>query len=492
MTNTIKARWDDAFQAADKTQKLTSATRSALKSAIAEHGLWSDLRTLMLQGRNTGQLTKDELLTVAHILEIRVDGLSVDAADNTDAATLDDATLAHNTVETATDASYTPSLDAAMTVARDALDNLRPFMSDKVIGPLENAIAHVALAAKDDISNVVPIAPVPAGSLPQAKPVTREKAQSLFPIKSPSLCKRDVRVWDAVDAPRIDRAFVFQDDLLEDVLVALERSDTIWLAGPKGTGKTSLPREIAARTKRPCVRIAHHRTTEPVELIGSMYPASNGGVEWKDGVLTAAIRRAGTIIILDEPTFCRAGVLALYQTLLDHRFLTLAEHGGEVVPCAQGVTFVIADNTAGNGDATGRYSDTNNMNAAFLDRAAKILSVDYLPRGLEIQALMAKAGCDQNMAETIVDFAAKTRKAGEQGDITEGLSFRRMVAFAHDMLDGIDARRAFKNCIINHAPADDAVAINELAKAHLNFNKLTGKPAVSTGKAAGDFESVSL
>ncbi|MDA4629516.1 AAA family ATPase, partial [Escherichia coli] len=83
----------------------------------------------------------------------------------------------------------------------------------------------------------------------------------------------------------------------------------------KGTGKTSLPREIAARTKRPCVRIAHHRTTEPVELIGSMYPASNGGVEWKDGVLTAAIRRAGTIIILDEPTFCRAGVLALYQTL---------------------------------------------------------------------------------------------------------------------------------------------------------------------------------
>ena len=120
MTNTIKARWDDAFQAADKTQKLTSATRSALKSAIAEHGLWSDLRTLMLQGRNTGQLTKDELLTVAHILEIRVDGLSVDAADNTDAATLDDATLAHNTVETATDASYTPSLDAAMTVARDA------------------------------------------------------------------------------------------------------------------------------------------------------------------------------------------------------------------------------------------------------------------------------------------------------------------------------------------------------------------------------------
>ncbi|MCE3543747.1 hypothetical protein LXJ56_26555, partial [Escherichia coli] len=68
--------------------------------------------------------------------------------------------------------------------------------------------------------------------------------------------------------------------------------------------------------------------------------------------------------------------------------------------CAQGVTFVIADNTAGNGDATGRYSDTNNMNAAFLDRAAKILSVDYLPRGLEIQALMAKAGCDQNMAET--------------------------------------------------------------------------------------------
>lgn len=514
--------------------KLSNDARTALKNAISSHPAWNTYRRDVLGGMNTGNMTKQQLFDAAAQFGIDIHALAA-AADTAAAsaaafpmATAAAAIAAQNThdavmaetgdkeaakaaaekaaaeafvaADTTKDeplhddeTSETPILDKAIADAKSVLDHVSPFLGDKLRQPLENAIAHLALAAKDEVANVVPLVPVAPGSLPQAKPVSQETAGKLFDVKSPTLKSRKIRVWDAKDAPRSDKDFAFVDDLLEDMLVAFERCDTVWLAGPKGTGKTSLPREIAARTKRPCVRIAHHRTTEPVELIGSMYPSENGGVEWKDGVLTAAIRRAGTIIILDEPTFCRAGVLALYQTLLDHRFLTLAENGGEVVPVAQGVVFVIADNTAGNGDNTGRYADTNSMNAAFLDRAAKILKVDYLPRAKEIEVLQAKTGCNVEAAETIVDFAAKTRKAGEQGDITEGLSFRRMVALANDIQDGIAARRAFQNCVLNHAPADDAVSLNELAKAHLDFKKLDGgKPQPSNSKAASQFDPVSL
>jgi len=535
--------------------KLTNETRAAIKSLIAKHPAWDRYRRDVLGGMNTGGMNKQQLLDTAAAFNIDVERVAGDVASGVwqaeqikieqeknamaAVAILDDtgaqaaaaianaAQVAYDTVfietgdknaarnaasvaadraskaadtqgaaSVATDSgdntSETPILDSAIAKARDVLDKFTPFLGDKIKTPLADAISHLAIAARDEIANVIPL-PVNPGAAPHAKPQHLAKVGDLFAVSDANLKRRQIRVWDAKDAPRPDRNFAFVDSLLEDMIVAIERQDTIWLAGPKGTGKTSLPREIAARTKRPCVRIAHHRTTEPVELIGSMYPSENGGVEWKDGVLTAAIRKPGTIIILDEPTFCRAGVLALYQTLLDHRFLTLAENGGEVVPVAQGVVFVIADNTAGNGDDTGRYSDTNTMNAAFLDRAAKILRVDYLPSDMETELLANKTGIAIDIARMIVDFANVTRKAGEQGDISEGVSFRRMVALANDLTDGISARRAFRNCVLNHATADDAVALNELAKAHLDFKKLNnGAPEPSDSAAAQQFDSVSL
>ncbi len=490
--------------------KLSNAARSALKNAISSHPAWNAYRHDVLAGMNTGNMSKQQLLDAAAAFSIDVAAVALpadtaatlNAAGETVAADLSTADNVETpAIEAAdsddaetVDVTATPILDGAIAKARDILADVTPFLGDKLREPLEDAISHLALAARDEIANVAPVIPLAPGALPQPKPVAQQTAGALFGVKSGSVASRPVRIWNAPDAPRMDKDFAFDGALLEDLLVAIERGDTVWLAGPKGTGKTSLPREIAARTHRPCVRIAHHRTTEPVELIGSMYPAENGGVEWKDGVLTAAIRRAGTIIILDEPTFCRAGVLALYQTLLDHRFLTLAEHGGEVVPVAQGVVFVIADNTAGNGDSTGRYADTNTMNAAFLDRAAKILHVDYLPAGKEIEVLQAKTGCTFEAAETIVEFAGKTRRAGEQGDISEGLSFRRMIALANDIQDGIDVRRAFTNCVLHHAPADDAVALNELAKAHLDFKKLgaAANRARQESAAASQFSDAAL
>ena len=140
-------------------------------------------------------------------------------------------------------ASETPILDSAIAKARDVLDKFTPFLGDKIKTPLADAISHLAIAARDEIANVIPL-PVNPGAAPHAKPQHLAKVGDLFAVSDANLKRRQIRVWDAKDAPRPDRNFAFVDSLLEDMLVAIERQDTIWLAGPKGTGKTSARPEL--------------------------------------------------------------------------------------------------------------------------------------------------------------------------------------------------------------------------------------------------------
>lgn len=492
MTDTLtslKMRWDASVSQADTSPRLDNETRNAIKTAVSKHPEWNKFRHLVLDGRNTGQLTKAELLRTAWVLNIALNSETVEAS----AAVAPEPETEPETNNTPEPVAAPASVYSAASAVQASVNTLRPFLSDKLVTDLDGKVQALVSAAQDAADNAAPAAVAPSGELPFAKPVSQEKASSLFGLRDKVFTDMSLRVWDAQDAPRPDSDFVFQADLLQDALVSIERNRTIWLAGPAGTGKTTLPREIAARLRRPCVRIAHDRTTEPVELIGGRFPSTDGGTEWRDGVLTAAIRRPGTIIILDEPTFCRAGVLSTYQTLLDHRFLVLKENGGERVDVARGVTFVIADNTGGNGDASGRYADTQMMNAAFIDRASKILRVDYLPAKLEVQALMSRSKCKDAFAETVVDFANLTRKAAANGEATAGLSFRRLVEFAIDVDAGIPAQRAFENCVLNQLPEDDFVCVNELAKVHLDFaaleNAASGKAPVNVSKAGQAFDN---
>ena len=88
---------------------------------------------------------------------------------------------------------------------------------------------------------------------------------------------------------------------------AFEAGETVWFAGPAGAGKTTMAKEYAALTGRGFVRIGFNHSTEMIDLIGQPEPQpanENGGVKmvWRDGVFTRAIRRAGTVILLDELT----------------------------------------------------------------------------------------------------------------------------------------------------------------------------------------------
>jgi cobaltochelatase CobS len=104
------------------------------------------------------------------------------------------------------------------------------------------------------------------------------------------------------------------------------------------------------------------------------------------------MRAPGTIILIDELTIAPAGVQAIIQLVADdHRSITLPT--GEVVKAADGVMFVVADNTNGAGDEGGLYAGTNISNVALVTRFKRMIHVDYLTVQKEAEALSNHTSC---------------------------------------------------------------------------------------------------
>lgn len=319
----------------------------------------------------------------------------------------------------------------------------------------------------------------PAKTVEVEKIVTVEKvveieaaAEHLRPSHQPSVvgtvevAGHNMEKWDAPDAPSEDKHYSWPAGT-RVALTKIKRQQPIFLAGPAGTGKTTFAEQVAAVSGRPFVRISCHEQTDGPTLVGMTVPDGKGGVRWQDGQLTKAIRRAGTIILIDEPSTARAGAMMILQAILEPNGRIHIEQTGEVVRRAPGVTFILADNTAGHGDETGQYEATRRMNRATLDRMAATILIDYLPKNDEIRVLMNRSGIGRADAEKLVSYAILSRDAARKGNLTHGVGLRRLIAWAEAMVDGITTKESFAVCVLNAAAPDDREGLRQLAEVHL-------------------------
>ena len=290
-----------------------------------------------------------------------------------------------------------------------------------------------------------------------------------------------VNVCDYADAPAIDPDYSWNLSALAEIAAQDTAGLNAWVYGPAGTGKTEGVKQYAARLRRPFVRIAIERTTEPAELIGQEMPAKGGGMVWTDGKLTRAFRIPHCVILIDEPTLLRSGSLAVIMTALDMREIYLPT--GETVKAAQGVFVVAADNTAGTGDDTGRYVDTAPLNAAFLDRFAFKTPFEFLPVGQETTMLAARTGLPVQAAKIMVEYAAVTRSNADSGKLTMGVTTRRLLAWARTVRAGINSAKAFQSAIVTGAAPEDREALMGLATA-----SLTSQHALIDGMTRGTID----
>lgn len=276
-----------------------------------------------------------------------------------------------------------------------------------------------------------------------------------------------LNVYDAPDAPAKDARYIWPDESAA-VISQIRRGHAVFMYGPAGTGKTSFAKQLAATWGRPFVRISCDDQTEASTLTGMTVPDGEGGVKWQDGQLTAAIRRPGTVILVDEPSVARPGALFVLQAVLDDdKRLHIAETG-ETVDVAPDVIFILADNTNGTGDTTGAYEATRRLNRAFLDRSGVTVRLDYMPADREAAAIVSHTGCTNKIADALVRLAGLSRRSATDGKVSHGIGIRRLFALAELISDGVKPEMAFQMAVLETAPHDDKEHLRQLWTANIN------------------------
>jgi len=366
----------------------------------------------------------------------------------------------------------------AKAVIDDALAPYGAHITTYLAEHLRAALAPIAEAATRGPRTVTKTVRAPAFSADAGAGETivnvtkRETLRALFGFKSReggkayahALDNCRVAVCDYFDAPAFDRDYVWPVNFAATLGIADATGQNAWFAGDAGVGKTEGVRQYAALTKRPFFRVPFNRTAEPMDLLGETGLVEGKSV-WKDRAFTRAFRTPFAVVLLDEPCLLRSGTLAFVQTALDTRVLHLPT--GEDVQCAEGVMFVVCDNSLGVGDDSGRYVDVAPVNAAFLDRFAYREEIKFLDPADEAVMISRRTGLALDAVTPMIAYASLTRENARSGKLTLGLTPRRLLAWARAVVAGLQSARAFDMCVINGSSPEDLECLRVLAETGL-------------------------
>jgi MoxR-like ATPase len=278
-----------------------------------------------------------------------------------------------------------------------------------------------------------------------------------------------VDIWNAPDAPAIDPNFVWTESILKHLLLSQQTGDNVWFGGEKGTGKSETAKQFAARTGRSFTRINFHKYTTTEDYAGAV-GLENGATVFKRGAFLTAFTTPSSIVLLDEISNCDAGELATLNGFLEPN--SAVNFGGQVHRRAQGVLVFAADNTLTNGDASGRYSGTRQMNSSLADRFARVIKFEFLPRDQEVEALVRHTGCHQALACHVVDAITAARAKVDSGDIIDAPSIRSALAFIRS-LNMLSVDEAWESAITSRQPAESRAALDVIKAAYINKHDIS-------------------
>ncbi|NKX37673.1 AAA domain-containing protein [Rhodobacteraceae bacterium R_SAG4] len=230
--------------------------------------------------------------------------------------------------------------------------------------------------------------------------------------------------------PEVDKSYVFEIDLLKKCIMALTINTPMLLWGMHGTGKTSIVQQVAARTRRPCIRSNHTLNMEESHVLGQ-WIVKDGETQFQLGPLAFAML-FGLIYIADEYDMAPPSVVAVYQPVMEGQGLIIKDappHLRKITPHPD-FRFFATGNTNGCGDETGLYQGTMMQNAANYSRFGITVEVHYMSEQIEENILRAKAGIPAPAAKKIVKFANDVRKSFRDGKISMTISPREMISAA--------------------------------------------------------------
>ena len=460
--------------------QLLSIPVGKIIGATTAHGAPSNLNTKLdrvtwlVEQINAGKLTIAQVQNATPVIQssTTVDNTKVDAIEAV-------ANRAHAYALQGLDA--TRALDGSVAAIAGDVSNMRITLDQmakaqavssvddtKVAADVASAIAKAFAPFKQAVIDAGAQAAVAATV--SATVVDRKTALDVFGIDVLDVHGKQVMVdlWDAPDTPAIDPNFVWSQSILEYLLLAQDNSESLWFGGEKGTGKSETAKQFAARTGRAFTRINFHKYTTTEDYIGSV-GLENGATVFKRGAFLTAFTSPSTVILLDEISNCDAGELAPLNGLLEVN--SAVNIGGQLQRRAQGVLVFAADNTLTNGDASGRYAGTRQMNSSLADRFAHVVTFEFLPRDQEVDALVRHTGCHQALACHVVDAINAARAKVDTGDIIDAPSIRSALAFIRG-LSVLSVDQAWRSAITARQPAESRAALDAIKAAYINENDI--------------------
>lgn len=245
----------------------------------------------------------------------------------------------------------------------------------------------------------------------------------------PIMIKRFARTkgHDEEFIPDVDDGFVYDIDILKNILLGLDLNIPVLLWGHAGTGKSSFFEQVSARTNRPLIRVQHTINTEESHIVGQ-WTVRDGATVFELGPLAVAMK-SGHIYMADEYDFAMPSVLSVYQSVLEGKSLVIKEADAvnRVIKPHPNFRFVATGNTNGSGDETGLYQGTNMQNSANYDRFGICCKVNYMAKPMEIRIVVNQSGIDKEDAKRLVDFAGAVREAYDAGKISATISPRALI-----------------------------------------------------------------
>jgi len=233
---------------------------------------------------------------------------------------------------------------------------------------------------------------------------------------------------------------VFTDPFLNKILRYAFKKH-ILIEGEKGGGKTYTISKWVDSVGIPNVFVAGHEGMEASDLLGSVFPATDGTLIWKDGAVTEAFRKAQkepTVLFFDELLRVPARELNLLvgaltpnargeYVLRTNRIIEVVDGIGteEVLKVPSGNLWVIGTTNVGAG------YQVDDIDEALSDRFRsfiKELTDD------EIKKILSSKTSNTDIVNKLFTFYKFMKKAYEEGNLTRVINLRHLTE-ALDLAD---------------------------------------------------------
>jgi len=186
--------------------------------------------------------------------------------------------------------------------------------------------------------------------------------------------------------------------------------EPLFIYGPQGCGKTTLPEQFAARLNIPVLSIMGRERMEKSDLVGTPWLMADGSMQFRPGPAVRAYRE-GLWLVVNEFSACDPGFWVANNEILERRPVYV-EYTGEVVKPHDRFRLIVTDNTKGLvGDETGMFQRRFRQDASVMDRFWS-MRMDYMEAEAEIALL--KRGMAGFPEEIAVRFATALRRIAEK------------------------------------------------------------------------------